>query len=76
MYDFLSFWCWSLFCLNHYTTAHLEFYTQTAVRLLMADLSQYAIILLFVLNSRFWFVEASFFLALYFGVGMAMAYKA
>ncbi len=76
MYDYLSFWCWTLFCVSHYTTARLEYYTQSAVRLLMADLSQYAIILLFVLNSRFWFIEAIFFLSLYFGVAMAMAFNA
>ena len=76
MYDYLSFWCWAFFCISHYFTAYLEYYTQSAVRLLMADLSQYAIVLLFVLNSRFWAAEAVYFLFCYVGVALAMSFNA
>lgn len=76
MYDCLSLWCWTFFCISHYFTAYFEYYTQSAVRLLMADLSQYAIILLFVLNSRFWLAEAILFLIFYFGVAITMSFNA
>jgi hypothetical protein len=76
MYDFLSIWCWLLFCLSHFFICYFELYTQSTVRLLMADLCQYAIILLFVLNSRLWIMESVVFMILYFSVGLGMLYNA